>query len=89
MKVRNKSKKERDYDNLKLDEAKEKFLTESSSFAGEFAELEGDVFHSTVRSFNNAAWQYDHAKEIVDMTKVGDDWDWSKGIISCWRYRNV
>ena len=89
MKARSKNKKERDYDAKILGQATEKFLAAASKFASEFSEMEGEIFYSTFQKFNDANWTYSNMKEMSDMDKVGDEWDYSKGITGIYRYRNI
>ena len=89
MKVRNKNKKERGYDLLLLEAARTKFLDAASEFSSEFEEMDGDIYHSTFRKFNETNWMYCNQKEVSGMDKVGDEWDYSKGITGIYRYRNI
>ena len=89
MKARSKNKKERDYDAKVLGEASVKFLSAASNFANEFSEMEGEIFYSTFQKFNDANWTYSNMKEMSNMDKVGDEWDYSKGITGIYRYRNI
>jgi hypothetical protein len=89
MKARSKNKKERDYDAKILEQATEKFLVAASKFANEFSEMEGEIFYSTFQKFNDSHWAYSNMKDMSDMDKVGDEWDYSKGITGIYRYRNI
>lgn len=89
MKVRSKNKKEIDYDAKLLGEASVKFLDAASKFASEFSEMEGEIFYSTFQKFNDANWAYSNTKEMSDMGKVGDEWNYPKGITGIYRYRNI
>ena len=44
MKIRSKNKKEKQYDQLQLDQARRDLAEQAVKFAQEFAECEGDVF---------------------------------------------
>jgi len=44
--------------------------------------------HRTFTDARDAVWEYEHAKEIAALPKVGDEWDYSKGITGVYRYRN-
>ena len=44
--------------------------------------------HRTFTDARDAAWEYEHVKEIAALPKVGDEWDYSKGITGVYRYRN-
>jgi len=47
------------------------------------------VLYATWQSTADKRWEIERIKEIAAMTKVGDHWDYSKGITGVYRYRNV
>lgn len=89
MKTRVKNKKEVEYDQQKLDKATKDLADIAVPFATEFAECDGDVFYSSYQRLQNAAWSYDREKEMSKMTKVGEEWEWQKGICGEYRYRDI
>tara|TARA_R100000808_G_C2116105_1_gene128707 strand:- start:497 stop:766 length:270 start_codon:yes stop_codon:yes gene_type:complete len=89
MKPRSKNKKEKEYDNLQLEEAKNKLIKEAISFENMFSECEGDVYYSMYRDFSNSVMHYEREKEIADMPKVSENWDWSEGVVGEFRYRSI
>ena len=74
MKIRSKNKKEKQYDQLQLDQARRDLAEQAVKFSQEFAECEGDVFYSSYREFSNKAWHYEREKENAAMPKVGPTW---------------
>ena len=89
MKTRAKNKKEIEHDQQKLDASTKELADVANGFASEFAECDGDVFYSTYQKLQNAAWSYDREKEMSKMTKVGEEWEWQKGICGEYRYRDI
>ena len=89
MKTRVKNKKEVEYDQKKLEKYTKELADIASSFADEFGECQGDVYYSSFMKLQNAAWSYDREKEMSKMTKVGEEWEWQKGICGEYRYRDI
>lgn len=89
MKIRSKNKKEKQYDQLQLDQARRDLAEQAVKFAQEFAECEGDVFYSTYREFSNKAWHYEREKENAAMPKVGPTWDWENKVCGEYRYNEI
>ena len=54
-----------------------------------FSECEGDVYYSMYRDFSNSVMHYEREKEIADMPKVSENWDWSEGVVGEFRYRGI
>jgi hypothetical protein len=54
-----------------------------------FSECEGDVYYSMYRDFSGAVMHYEREKEIADMPKVSENWDWSEGVVGEYRYRSI
>ena len=88
-KVRLKNKKEKQYDQLQLDQARRTLAEQAVKFAQEFAECDGDVFYSTYQDFSNKAWHYEREKENAKMTKVGPSWDFENKICGEYRYNEI
>ena len=89
MKTREKNKKEKEHDQKRLEKATKELADVANGFATEFAECDGDVFYSSFQKLKNAAMEYDREKEMSKMTKVGESWDWQKGICGEHRYRDI
>jgi len=89
MKTRLKNKAEKKFDSNELENNKDEFLKTASEFASEFSDMEGDVYFSTYQKFQNSHWHYDRSLEVMAMKKVGDEWDYSKGITGAYRYRGI
>jgi len=89
MKPRSKNKKEKDFDNLRVEEAKNKLVKEAISFENMFSECEGDVYYSMYRDFSNSVMSYEREKDVANMPKVSDDWDWQNGVVGEFRYRSI
>ena len=89
MKTRLKNKAEKEYDSKMLDESKEELAKLASEFASEFSECDGDVFYSTYQKFTNANWKYTQARDVINMTKVGESWDYENGIKGEFRYHGI
>jgi len=54
-----------------------------------FLECEGDVYYSMYRDFSGAVMHYEREKEIADMPKVSENWDWQNGVVGEFRYRSI
>ena len=90
MKVRNKNIKEKQYDQLQLDQARRDLTEEAVNFLQEFVETEGQgILYSTVVDFQNKIWQYEREKENSAMKKVGEVWDWENKVCGEYRYRDI
>jgi len=90
MKVRSKNKKEKQYDQLQLDQARRDLTEEAVNFLQEFVETEGQgILYSTVVDFQNKIWQYEREKENAKMTKVGPSWDFENKICGEYRYNEI
>ncbi len=90
MNVRKKNAKEKQYDQLQIDQARRDLTEEAVNFLQEFVETEGQgILYSTVVDFQNKIWQYEREKENSAMSKVGDTWDWENKICGKWRYKDV
>lgn len=89
MKVRNKNIKEKQYDQLQLDQARRDLAEQAVMFIQEFGECDGDVFYSSYKDFSNKAWHYEREKENGAMKKVGEVWDWENKVCGEYRYRDI
>jgi hypothetical protein len=89
MKTRVKNKKEIEYDQQKLYMYTKELADIASSFADEFGDCEGDVYYSSFIKLQNTAERYVREKEMSKMTKVGEEWEWQKGICGEYRYRDI
>ncbi len=89
MKTRLKNKAEKLDDSNRLSEAEKAFQSSAIEFTNEFIDSEGNVLYATWQSAVDKKWEIERIKEIAAMTKVGDHWDYSKGITGVYRYRNV
>ena len=90
MKVRSKNKKEKQYDELQLDQARRALAEEAVNFLQEFHESEGRfILYFSVMDFQDKVLQYEREKENSAMSKVGDTWDWENKVCVKWRYKNV
>ena len=89
MNVRKKNAKEKEYDQLQIDQARRDLAEQAVKFAQEFAECDGDVFYSTYKEFSNKAWYYEREKENSAMPSVGDTWDWENKVCGVYRYRDI
>lgn len=89
MKPRSKNKKEKQYDNLQVEKAKDRLIKEAISFENMFTECDGDVYYSMYKDFSSAVLYYEREKEIADMPKVSKEWDWSEGVVGEFRYRGI
>ena len=89
MKVRSKNKKEKQYDQLQLDQARRDLAEQAVKFAQEFADMEGKVLYDSVMDFSNFVWQYEREKENAKMTKVGPYWDFENKICGEYRYNEI
>jgi len=89
MKPRSKNKKEKEYDSLQVEKAKDRLIKEAISFENMFSECEGDVYYSMYRDFSNSVMYYEREKEIAGMPKVSENWDWSEGVVGEYRYRGI
>ena len=89
MKIRSKNKKEKQYDQLQLDQARRDLAEQAVKFSQEFAEGEGEVFYSSYREFSSKAWHYEREKENVKMKKVGKYWDYENDVCGEYRYNEI
>jgi len=89
MNVRKKNAKEREYDQLQIDQARRDLADVAVNFIQEFGECDGDVFYSSYKDFSNKAWHYEREKENSAMPKVGDVWDWENKVCGVYRYRDI
>jgi len=88
MKTREKNKAEKLDDSNRLSEAEKAFQSSAIEFTNEFIDSEGNVLYATWQSAVDKKWEIERVKEIAAMTKVGDHWDWDKGVVGSFRYRN-
>ena len=88
MKTRLKNKSEKLDDSNRLSEAEKAFQSSAIEFTNEFIDSEGNVLYATWQSAVDKKWEIDRVKEIAAMPKVGDHWDYGKGIVGSFRYRN-
>ncbi len=89
MKIREKNKTEKLDDSNRLSEAEKAFQSSAIEFTNEFIDSEGNVLYATWQSTVDKRWEIERIKEVAAMTKVGDEWDYSKGITGVYRYHNV
>tara|TARA_R110000824_G_C15194818_1_gene675156 strand:- start:1884 stop:2159 length:276 start_codon:yes stop_codon:yes gene_type:complete len=90
MNVRKKNAKEKQYDQLQIDQARRALAEEAVNFLQEFHESEGrGVLYFSVVDFQDKVWQYEREKENGAMPKVGDTWDWENKVCGQWRYKDV
>ena len=87
MKTRLKNKAEKFHDDNAVAQAKTALADRTVAYFNEHQEL-NDTMHRTFTDARDAVWEYEHAKEIAAMPKVGDEWGYSKGITGVYRYRN-
>ena len=90
MNVRKKNAKEKQYDQLQIDQARRALAEEAVNFLQEFHESQGrGVLYFSVTDFQDKVWQYEREKENSAMPKVGDTWDWENNVCGKWRYKDV
>ncbi len=89
MKTREKNKAEKLDDSNRLSEAEKAFQSCAIEFTNEFIDSEGNVLYATWQSAVDKKWEIERIKEIAAMPKVGDEWDYSKGITGVYRYRGI
>ena len=90
MNVRKKNAKEKQYDQLQIDQARRDLAEEAVNFLQEFHESEGrGVLYFSIMDFQDKVWQYEREKENSAMPKVGDTWDWENKICGAYRYRDI
>jgi len=89
MKIREKNKTEKLDDSNRLSEAEKAFQSSAIEFTNEFIDSEGNVLYATWQSTVDKRWEIERIKEIAAMPKVGDEWDYSKGITGAYRYRGI
>ena len=90
MNVRKKNSKEKQYDQLQIDQARRDLAEEAVNFLQEFHESQGrGVLYFSVTDFQDKVWQYEREKENSAMPKVGDTWDWENNVCGKWRYKDV
>jgi hypothetical protein len=41
------------------------------------------------RDFSNSVMSYEREKDVANMPKVSDDWDWQNGVVGEFRYRSI
>ena len=88
MKTRLKNKAEKFHDVANVAQAKTALANCAVAYFNEHQEL-NDTMHRTFTDARDAAWEYERIKEIAAMPKVGDEWDYSKGITGAYRYRGI
>jgi hypothetical protein len=88
MKTRLKNKSEKLDDSNRLSEAEKAFQSSAVEFTNEFIDSGGNVLYATWQSAVDKKWEIERVKEIAAMTKVGDCWDWDKGVVGSFQYRN-
>ena len=86
MKTRLKTKAEHIYDKSQLERAEKDFMRGSQNFFGEYVDCEGDVWHSTYQKTLTLYEDLCHEQRIEKHLRVGDSWDWDKGITGHYRY---
>lgn len=86
MKVRSKNKKEKQYDELQLDQARRSLAETAANFLEEY-EVCSDVWNKTRVEFRDRVWEYEREKEHSQMTRVGESWDFENKICSVYRYK--
>ncbi len=89
MKTRVKNKAEKLDDSNRLSEAEKAFQSSAVEFTNEFIDSDGKVLYDTWQSTVDKRWEIERIKEIAAMPKVGDHWDYDKGIVGSFRYRNT
>ena len=89
MNVRKKNAKEKEYDQLQIDQARRDLAEQAVKFSQEFAECGGKVLYDSVMDFSDKAWHYEREKENAAMPKVGDVWDWENKVCGAYRYRDI
>jgi|TARA_R100000093_G_scaffold98_1_gene306 hypothetical protein len=89
MKIRNKNVKEKQYDQLQIDQARRDLADVAVNFIQQFNSCDGEVFYSLYKDFENKAWEYEREKENGAMKKVGEDWDWENKVCGEYRYRDI
>ena len=89
MKTRAKNKKETDHDQKSLANSTKELADMVSNFVIEFAECDGDVFYSSFVKLQTASFKYNSAKDVLNMPKVGEYWDYNKGVTGEFKYRDI
>tara|TARA_Y100000294_G_C8493471_1_gene311767 strand:+ start:321 stop:590 length:270 start_codon:yes stop_codon:yes gene_type:complete len=89
MKIRNKNVKEKQYDQLQINQARRDLADVAVNFIQQFNSCDGEVFYSLYKDFENKAWEYEREKENGAMKKVGEDWDWENKVCGEYRYRDI
>ena len=89
MKIRAKNKAEKFYDDNTAAQAKTALADHAIVYFNEHQEFGDDTMHRTFTDACDLVCQYERAKDIVAMPKVGDHWDYDKGIVGSFRYRNT
>ena len=86
MNTRKKTKIEAQFDHDEVDETQAALNVAYKDFVSEFMEMEGDVLYSTFTKVNNAMHLHDRSVDYAAMKKVGDTFDFEKGVVGKWRY---
>jgi len=89
MKTREKNKAEKLDDSNRLLQAEKAFQSSAIEFTNEFIDSDGNVLYATWQSAVDKKWEIERTKEIAAMPKVGDHWDYDKGIVGSFRYRTT
>ena len=89
-KPRNKTEKEREHDVREWEKTTLETAVMFSDFFTEYAELDGDIFFSSYTKAANQIADFERSKHIaLAMPKVGDAWDYDKGIVGRSRYDGI
>jgi len=86
MNTRKKTKTEAQFDHDEVDETQAALNVAYKDFVSEFVDMEGHVLYLTFVKVTDAMHVHDRAADYAAMTKVGDTFDFEKGVVGKWRY---
>ena len=86
MNTRKKTKTETQFDHDEIDETQAALNVAYKDFVSEFVDMEGHVLYLTFVKVTDAMHVHDRAADYAAMTKVGDAFDFEKGVVGKWRY---
>jgi len=86
MNTRKKTKTEVQFDHDEVDETQAALNVAYKDFVSEFVDMEGHVLYLTFVKVTDAMHVHDRAADYAAMTKVGDTFDFEKGVVGKWRY---
>ena len=86
MKTRLKNNVEKSHDIAQLRLAERDFIRGSQNFFEEFVDCEGDIWYSTYQNTRSLYEGLCQEQRVVKHARVGDSWDYEKGITGHYRY---